>query len=269
MVRPSLDLSPGEEQKTLDALNDLPLGEIRIFESTTSTNDIALKWASEGARDMSLVIAGEQTAGRGRGNRKWYTPPGAALAFSLVLRLKDNEGAQISRFTGLGPLAVSDALQDMNLAPEIKWPNDILLGGRKTCGILVESIWQGETVEALVMGIGINLRRESVPPAELLNFPATCVEMEAGHAVQKLPLLHHVLRAISSWRPQLATHPFLHTWENRLAFRGEQVEIVTGEQPSTLGRLEGLNQDGSLRLELLNGKKIPVTFGDVHLRPVL
>ena len=109
------------------SLSKLPLGDIRYFDSIGSTNDEALAWAATDAPDLSLVIADEQTAGRGRLDRKWFTPKGTALAFSLILRPTAAERPHLSRTVGLAALAVADSLRTRGLAAQIKWPNDILI----------------------------------------------------------------------------------------------------------------------------------------------
>jgi BirA family biotin operon repressor/biotin-[acetyl-CoA-carboxylase] ligase len=251
------------------ALAGLPLGDLRYFDRTGSTNDVALAWATEGAPDLGLVCADEQTAGRGRGSRRWFSPPGAALAFSLVMRPSPEEEKFVPRFSGLGALSVADALGELKLHPEIKWPNDILLRRRKVSGILVESVWAGEKVDSLVLGIGLNVRPQAVPPGVQLNFPATSLEAEAGQSVDRLGLLRNILEALLRWRPLLPTQAFLHAWEEHLAFRGEQVEVWAEGMPFRPGRLEGLDEDGSLRLRTPQGGIISLQFGEVHLRPVV
>src|SRR5512146_1632742 len=116
-------MNPNELKK---ALSKLPVGDVRYFDSIGSTNNEALAWAASGAEDLSLVIADEQTAGRGRLSRKWFTPPGTALAFSLILRPSAQEKAHLTRIVGLAALAVVDALQQRGLVAQIKWPNDVL-----------------------------------------------------------------------------------------------------------------------------------------------
>ena len=140
-------------------LSDLPLGGVRYYPQISSTNDAALAWAAEGAADLALVIADEQTAGRGRVGRSWITPAGAALACSLVLRPAVEEGESIALYSALGALAVVSALEEKyGLNPEIKWPNDVLVRGRKLCGILAETVWLGSQAESVVLGIGLNVR---------------------------------------------------------------------------------------------------------------
>ena len=109
-----------DEATLRKALADLPLGGVRFFDQSGSTNDVALAWAATDAPDSVLVYAEEQTAGRGRGSRKWFTPPGAALAFSLVFRPLPGEQQAIQLFSALGALAVSEVLERQGLHPEIK-----------------------------------------------------------------------------------------------------------------------------------------------------
>ena len=164
-------------KKTLSKLN---IGGLRYFDSIGSTNDEALAWAAAGARDLSIVIADEQTQGRGRLDRKWFTPKGSALAFSLILRPTATLRPHLSRTVGLAALSIAETCSRLGLAPRIKWPNDILLNGKKTAGILIENVWSGDDVDSLVIGMGINVHKASVPPAELLQFPATSLEDELG-----------------------------------------------------------------------------------------
>lgn len=249
------------------SLSDLPLGEIKYFESIGSTNDEALAWAANDARDMSLVVADEQTAGRGRRNRKWFTPPGTALAFSLVLRPTAHEEPHLSRLVGLAGLSVADPLVRRELSPRIKWPNDILLNGRKIGGILIESVWSGSDVDCVVIGIGINVLEGSVPHGRLLHFPATSLETALEEPVDRLELLHEILAAFGELRPRLGTDEFMKKWEQLLAYRGSQVQVEMGEEGSLIGSISGLNQDGTLQLRDEHGQPRTVPFGDVRLRP--
>ncbi len=258
-----------EEHTLRKILSDIPLGGLRYFEQAGSTNDIALAWAAEGAPDLALVYAEEQTSGRGRGDRRWLTPSGTALAFSLVLRPLPGEEQSVTLFSGLGAMAVCEALEMRGLHPEIKWPNDVLLNRRKVCGILAETVWMGEKMECIVLGIGVNVKPEAVPPSDQLNFPATSIEAEISKRVDRPNLLRDVLQVLLYWRGLLPKDDFSNAWKNHLAFRGEQVEIRTEEVPARIGKVEGLERDGSLRLRSTDGQVFTVQFGEVHLRPVL
>ena len=249
------------------ALSKLPLGDVRYFDTIGSTNTEALAWATSGAKDLSLVIADEQSAGRGRLDRKWYTPRGTALAFSLLLRPTAEEKQYLTRIVGLAALAIADMLRTRSLSAQIKWPNDVLLNGCKVAGILVESVWSGEAVDYLVIGIGVNIFQGAVPPAELLQFPATSLEKSLGPAIEREKILHDILAGIIALRPHLETDSFISSWEKALAFRGEHVQVEEGSGAVITGKLLGLEPDGSLRLSNEAGKSVTVRFGDVRLRP--
>ena len=258
-------------QELLDqALGALPIGEIRFLVEIGSTNDFATKWAFEGAENLSLVIADKQSAGRGRSGRRWITHPNSALAFSLILRPEGIASIQnILRVTALGAIAIVDVLMDeYGVAAEIKWPNDVLLSGRKVAGILSEGHWIGNRLITVILGIGINVAPKSVPPDEILDFPATCVEHEIGRSVDRIALLKAILQRILSQLPQIDSKEFLRTWEKRLAFMGQWVMVTSERHHSVEGQVVGLDSNGQLRLQLQNGQVQQVQYGDIHLRPV-
>jgi BirA family biotin operon repressor/biotin-[acetyl-CoA-carboxylase] ligase len=255
-------------QKELEkTLSKLPLGDVRYFDSIGSTNTEALAWATNDAKDLSLVIADEQTAGRGRLDRKWFTPRGTALAFSLIMRPTAAEKQHLTRMVGLAALAVVDSLQTRGLVAQVKWPNDVLLNGHKVAGILVESVWSGEEVDCLVIGIGVNILKSAVPSAELLQFPSTSLEESLGPEVDRERFLHDILAGIIALRPHIGSDSFIASWEKALAFRGEQVQVEEGNGNLITGKLLGLESDGGLRLSDEPGNSITVRFGDIRLRP--
>jgi BirA family transcriptional regulator, biotin operon repressor / biotin---[acetyl-CoA-carboxylase] ligase len=248
------------------ALQDLTLGGFRFFESLGSTNDEALAWASQGADDLSIVIADEQISGRGRLGRKWFTPPQTALAFSLILRPTPSEIKYPARVTGLGALALTEAILKLGLRAQIKWPNDVLLNRKKVAGILVESIWTGDSLEAFVLGMGVNVATASVPPSDQVLFPATSIETESGQGINCVEFLREILDSLIMWRQKLATDEFIKTWESSLAFRNEEIQLIKENEKPLSGELLGLESDGSLRLKT-NDKILTVQIGEIHLRP--
>jgi BirA family biotin operon repressor/biotin-[acetyl-CoA-carboxylase] ligase len=250
-------------QKTLSGL---PLGRLRYFDSIGSTNDEALAWAAQGARDLSIIIADEQSAGRGRLKRKWFTPKGTALAFSLILHPSTAERSYPARTVGLGALALASACLGLGLRAQIKWPNDVLLDGKKVAGILVESAWTGDALDALVLGLGVNVLTVSVPPEDQVIFPATSLESELGQSVDRVDILRATLSALLLWRSKLATDEFLKAWEDALAFRGKQVQIFKDNESPLMGELLGLAPDGALRLREANNNILAIQCGEIRLR---
>lgn len=258
-------------------LRNLPLGGVRFFQRIASTNDEASKWINAGCPDLALVIADEQTAGRGRGGRKWFTPPRSALAFSVVFRVDEQinqllEFQYAARLTGLGALAVCLALQNnYQLPAEIKWPNDILVNRKKLSGVLVEAHWIGNELVAVVLGIGINVATTSLPPDDwdTLNphpFPATCIESLKGAPVNRWDLLYDVLEELLIWRDRLSGPEFMQTWQDNLAFQGEWVQIISPGLNAIhkMGQIIALEEDGALKIREKSGELSSLQTGEIH-----
>ncbi|HEX7973075.1 MAG TPA: biotin--[acetyl-CoA-carboxylase] ligase [Anaerolineales bacterium] len=254
-------------------LGGLSLGPLRYYPQIGSTNNEAAAWLDTGAPDRALVVADEQISGRGRMGRRWLTPPGAALAFSLVLRPVSQSAALpqfAARLAALGALAICDALQaGYALQAQIKWPNDVLLERRKFAGILAETHWSGDRLLGVILGIGINVSPQAVP-ADVI-FPATCIETVLGQKVDRWVLLRGVLQALLAWQARLEEPAFIQAWQERLAFRGEWVRIVPAEgtgAESRVGQVLGLEPDGALQLKDIAGQFFTARSGEVSLRSV-
>jgi BirA family biotin operon repressor/biotin-[acetyl-CoA-carboxylase] ligase len=251
------------------ALAATPVNEYRYFPSIGSTNDEALRWVDAGAADFSLVIADEQTSGRGRFDRRWVTNPGAALAFSLILQPAPAELASLALFAPLCGLALRDTLHSYYaLHPQIKWPNDVLLAGKKTAGILVEASWSDQVASGIVLGIGVNITPAALPHLGAQLFPATCLEEHLAPPLDRVNLLARLLNSLAAWRPQLGTPRFFAEWERHLAFKGQSVRIEDLQKTSIIGVVKGVNHQGNLVLTLADGRQQDFTAGDVHLRPL-
>lgn len=258
------------KQDLENVLAGSPVQSIYAFDSISSTNDFALErlGSQEDVPDWTLVIADTQTAGRGRLNRKWVTEPGAGLAFTLIFRANDFEKGHINLFSPLAALAVSEALEEgYSLRPAIKWPNDVLLNGMKTCGILAETSWRGDVLPGLVLGIGVNIKPGAIPPPEMLLFPATCVENEAGRPVERMDILRRIILSLGEWRERLGSKEFFSAWESRLAFKGEWVRIERPAGDHLTGKVVGISADGCLRLLSEKEEEVLISVGDVRLRP--
>jgi BirA family biotin operon repressor/biotin-[acetyl-CoA-carboxylase] ligase len=234
-----------------------------VFDAVDSTNTTAAALAQDGAVEGTLVVADHQRRGRGRGGSSWSTPAGTAIALSLVLRPSVNHPL---RWMGLGAVAVVEGLREEGLSAWIKWPNDVLLEGRKVAGVLAEAAWQGDLLSHLVLGIGVNVRSGSVPqqdPAYL----ATCVDAHAERAVERSALIANIVGSLTAWYSKLESARFLQFWEDRLAHKGERVRVEWGEEIRE-GRLLGLGPEGEARLLLDDGREVRCDGGARSLRPV-
>ena len=251
----SEDLSP--------YLDPLGLGAWRFFPVVGSTNDIALAWAGEDAHDWALVVADAQTAGRGRGSRRWVTEPGCALALSLVLRPTPAEARFAPRFTAVAALGLIQALSELGLAAELKWPNDILLDGRKVAGVLVEADWESDQAKTVVIGMGVNVSPGSVPQVTALRYPATAVESVLGAPVDRWALLAATLAAIRDYRTILTSQAFREAWNAHLALRGAWVSFRVADKAPQRVKVLGVQIDGQLALEQTDGMVISTATGEI------
>jgi BirA family biotin operon repressor/biotin-[acetyl-CoA-carboxylase] ligase len=223
-----------------------PLGHPRLhLRSTTSTNDRARTLAAAGAPHGTVVTAAEQTAGRGRQGRTWSAPPGRALLVSIVLRDPPNLLPLVAG------LAVAEVAGDAAL---IKWPNDVLVDGRKIAGILAE----GQPQQGwAVLGIGLNvaLRIEDLPPE--LHDSAGTLGLEPADVE---PTLERLLGALERTLA-LDEAALLAAFRRRDALRGREVRWATGR-----GRAEGVDGEGRLVVALAEGGRTALSAGEVHLQ---
>jgi len=259
-------ISEGDLKK---ALNGLPLLSVHFFEQTDSTNERALRLAANQAAEYTLVFAEKQSAGRGRLGRKWLSSAGSSLTFSLILIPSEKEREQLSMFSFLGALAVCRAIQTVSsLDAQVKWPNDVLLNRKKTAGVLAETCWQGQRLSALVLGIGINLLPESVPPDDQAMFPATCIQTFCPLPLQRLAFLHTVIAALIDLRKTILEPVFMEDYRRHLAFLGERVFLKSQDEEGISGKLAGVDDQGQLLVEDADGRQTRIPCGDLHLRPL-
>jgi BirA family biotin operon repressor/biotin-[acetyl-CoA-carboxylase] ligase len=243
----------------------LPPGfTLHILEEAGSTNDICLALADAGAPDGTVVFTDQQTAGRGRQGREWFSRSGSSLTFSLLLRLSTEEMGMLSRFSLLGCSALVDVLaQDYQLQGLIKWPNDVIVHGKKICGVLMEALWQGDALQAVILGMGVNIARDAYPPDVDLRYPATSIEAEVGFAPQPLELLEKLLIMLDQTRKSLVTDNFIRVKNAQLAFRGEWVMLEENTGAPQRVRLLEIDQDGGLWVEAEDGSRSKVYAGEL------
>lgn len=250
-------------------LHDLPIREIRWYDSVSSTNTSALEWLRESPPEYALVATDRQTAGYGRNQRTWYSQPGASLTFSFIIHPNPEEKEKIPLFSALIAMAVRNTIFSYSPTAEVrvKWPNDVLLEKKKICGILVEAAWEGSTLLGLVIGVGVNINRSSLSLENKLLFPATSLEEALGKTIDRWQVLHDILENFISLRSLLPSPKFIEIWQRKLAFLGEPVSISkTGEEPQR-GIFLGVNEQGHLLLKEKSGRISTYPLGDVSLRP--
>jgi BirA family biotin operon repressor/biotin-[acetyl-CoA-carboxylase] ligase len=261
---------------TLDTLRQTLTGRpFRFFEQIASTQDAAYEWAlaepnlpgDQPGQPVAVVIAEEQTAGRGRQGRRWHSPPQSSIMISAILKPK-LAPEQLPRVTMLGALAVADTLRPlMGDALALKWPNDVLIGGKKVCGILAEATWIGESLAAVILGIGINVRVDFAGID--LIYDATSIETTLGRPVDRLDLLETLLNRIDHWAAVIDQPVLIETWRANLNTLGKRVRVYTEphkeQSPFYSGIAEAVDENGALLVRLESGEVRRVLAADVGL----
>ncbi len=248
-------------------LNTHDMGQVlHCFESIGSTSDQAKALADDGAAHGEVVVAEGQTEGRGRRGRGWVMAPGRNVAFSAILRPTNLPTARAPELTLVASLAVCDALRRAGVEAGIKWPNDLLVGGRKIAGILTELAAESDQVHWVVVGVGVNVnaRREDFPPE--LRDQATSVLLERGQPAPRALFLAAVLTLLEEWYDRHAEEgfePIREAWKARSVTLGREV-MVQLDGREVVGRAEALDPTGALLVRTAAGVE-RITSGDVAL----
>lgn len=227
---------------------------IRYFPSLESTQTKGHHWAKEGAPEGALVVADQQLTGKGRLGNHWVSPPGVGAWLSLILR--PNTSLQLaSHFTLLTSVAVYEAIHELVDVPvEIKWPNDLLINGKKVCGILTELKGEQDCIHYLVVGIGLNVKQH----AELPDV-ATSLESESGKTLSRAQVIATVLKHMETLYAEYLLAGFDQIkarWEvGAQPFFGKVI-IARTPQKTITGIAEGLNEHGALIIKSEKDREI-------------
>jgi BirA family biotin operon repressor/biotin-[acetyl-CoA-carboxylase] ligase len=230
--------------------------QLQHLEEASSSNDLALDAARSGAEDGLVVWADRQTRGRGQRDRSWESQPGSSLTFSVLFRPTEEEQTALGRFTALGALAVAQAVKaKTGFEVQVKWPNDVLLDGKKICGVLAEADLQAGKANAVVVGVGVNLMPGAFGEDLAMNFPASDIFSETGCSLDSETWLWTILESMGELRRLLPDDAFIREWNERLAFKGEIRRLKNHKGETDLFRLLGVLSDGSLLVENANGEQ--------------
>jgi BirA family biotin operon repressor/biotin-[acetyl-CoA-carboxylase] ligase len=225
------------------------------------------KLARDGVKEGVVVFAESQTLGRGRLGRKWISPERKGLWFSILLR-PDLRPQETTQLTVASATALRRAIQsETGLKPEIKWPNDILVGGKKVAGILTELSAELDRVKHVILGIGVDVNLGANEfPAELRRL-ATSLKIESGRAISRPELAAAVLRELDFDYARICAGKFTAVadeWQAHCATIGREVTIQIGGR-RIRGRAESLDDDGALLVRTEHGHLERITGGDVTM----
>lgn len=242
---------------------------LEYHDSLGSTNVRARLLAEEGAPEGTLVVADAQTAGRGRRGRSWTSPAGKNLYFTLLLR-PDFIPDKAPMLTLVMALAVQKAIEEISgCKAGIKWPNDIVLNGKKVTGILTEMSVQSDYIDNVVIGVGVNVKAQEFPP-ELAD-KAASLEVTLGKNISRALLLEKIMEHFEKdyalFLRKLDLSLLIEDYNGRLVNLGREVEVLEPEG-AYKGTAEGINEKGELLVRLPDGRVNEIYAGEVSVRGV-
>lgn len=240
-----------------------------FYRETGSTNDDIKKMANESALDGTLVVADTQTAGRGRRGRTWISPKAEAIYMSLLLRPKCVPN-QASALTLVMALAVMEAVEELGPGKSgIKWPNDIVMNGKKVCGILTEMCLEQNVIDYVVVGVGINVN-QSVFEDEIAA-TATSIALELGEKIDRTELIGRILyyfeQEYAEYEKTFDLTNLAERYNQYLLNKGRQVRVLDPKGDYE-GLALGINSQGELLVKCKNGEIAEVYAGEVSVRGV-
>lgn len=263
MIQP---LSLSRIEAALTNLRAGPFGiAIHYRPQVGSTNSMARELAADGAPEGTVVITDEQICGRGRLARHWVAPPNTSLLMSVIFRprLLPEQANRLLIACGLALAEACEAVAGVRV--DVKWPNDLLIDGKKVAGILAESAIEGERLDWVIVGAGLNVH-QVFTPTDPLSGKATSLHMETGKEHDRAVLLAQVLARLNDWHALVEQNVLIAAWRARCRMLGQPIQVET---PG--GILEGIAEDidatGALWLRDVEGRRHLLTVGEATVIP--
>lgn len=234
------------------------------IEEIDSTNSFLLDRKNGVNVSGTVVLAEKQTKGRGRKDRVWYSSKEQNLTFSILLLKEFKLFQHLNLINFSASLSVASSIENLyQLKTELKWPNDVLINKKKTCGILLESSSQGNKIDRVVVGIGVNVNQSMFQGQ--FNYPPTSIRIELGKEVEREKLLAEILNNFEFYQSKILDEPeyIIREWKEKCKMLGEKVYIKEGETVKN-GIFEDIDKEGFLLLRTKEGIE-KITIGDVSL----
>ncbi len=241
--------------------------KIYCFSEIDSTNDEAFELAAAGSPEGTVVIADSQAKGKGRLQRTWHSPAGMNIYTSIILRpdLKPENAPQISILAGVAVAEIMD-----NFCPgmvNLKWPNDVLLKGKKVCGILAQMKTSASRVDFIILGIGINVNIDYNQLPQDIKNTATSLAIETGRKISRQELIIGLYENLAKWYKKLMAGGFSavkEKWLSMAPMIGKKVQIMSGNEVVS-GKALGIDERGALLLLTAENRRIKISAGDATI----
>ncbi len=249
----------------LSGLRNRTIGQqIQIYDQVGSTNDLALQCGIDGAQEGTLILAESQTQGRGRHGRRWQAPSKSSILASIILRHR-LRASQVGLPNLIGAVSIATAINELTkLSTQIKWPNDVLIQGKKVSGVLTELEYDRGRQPFFVMGFGLNVNMTKTDLPEELRASATSLQIEIDRETSRVSLLQAILHRLEEDYLHLKhdeTDPIIAV-ANGLLYRSDDWLTIETAEGSFRGHAEAIDQDGGLLLRDRNGKRRKFLVGE-------
>ena len=250
----------------LSGLQNRTIGRrIQIYNQVGSTNDLALQYGVDGAQEGTLILAESQTHGRGRHGRKWHAPSGSSILASVILRHR-LRADQVGLPNLIGAVSIATAINELtDLTTRIKWPNDVLIQGKKVSGVLTELEYDRDRHPFFVMGFGINVNTTGTDLPKEFRASATSLKIESNREISRVILLQAILHRLEENYLCLKrgeTDSIIETANRLLHLSSDWIQIKTADNVFR-GRAKAIDQDGGLLLKDIEGKQRKFVVGEV------
>lgn len=248
-------------------LNTDYIGRNFVFvEEIESTNSFLLDKANKFNEHGTVLLAENQTKGRGRKEREWISAPGVNLTFSILLNKKGSIPPSLGLLNMSVALAVANSIENLHpVKTNLKWPNDVLINGKKVVGILSESVTQGNSVEKVVIGIGINVNQNYFPEGFIIT--PTSIKIETDQNIEREKLLSEILVNIENMIERITECPadVMADWRAKCNMIGDKVTVSDGKEEK-IGIFDDIDDEGYLLLRDRRGHIEKIHYGDVSVR---
>lgn len=239
------------------------------LDTVDSTNNVLKNLAEQGAEEGQIVVAEEQSAGKGRRGRSFSSPKGKGIYFSYLLRPEELD-ASVSTLTPRAAVAVARTIQKVcGICPQIKWVNDLVIHGKKVCGILTEMTMEEGKIRHVILGIGINVNQEAEDFPEELAEIATSLSIEVGRTLSREQLIEELVKELDAmWvGEETMDAEYLEEYQRRCVTIGKDVCVISGSSRRKARAIQ-VNEDYSLQVEYEEGERENLNSGEVSVRGV-
>ena len=239
--------------------------DIKYYESVTSTNKVALNMEEENIKEGLVIVGGEQTKGRGRLKRNWHSPKDLGLWFSIILTPK-KDPERIPLLTLIGALSVHDAIKNIGIETDLKWPNDILYKNKKLCGVLSQFKSSGNNIERVVVGIGLNVNQKEFP--RVIKNDSISLRMIKGEIIDREKILADILNKFAYYYTKFQKGEYIsiiEIWKKEMTMLNKKITVNTAKDEQYKGKVVDITENGALIIEQQDKTRKTLIAGDVSI----